>query len=178
MQTSKASVDVVLRQAGAADAAGLAAHAELTFRLAWSAFNRQQDMDDYCGEHFTPDAVAADLASEGVRVVLAESEGALVGYLKTVEGAPCLDLPATLPIEIARCYVTPAWHGRGVAEAMMLHTLKRARESGCDLLWLAVWEQAPRARAFYARHGFSVVGRLPFQLGQDLQEDLVVARRP
>ena len=69
MQTSKASVDVVLRQAGAADAAGLAAHAELTFRLAWSAFNRQQDMDDYCGEHFTPDAVAADLASKGVRVV-------------------------------------------------------------------------------------------------------------
>ncbi len=178
MQTNGASGDFVLRQAGQADASALAAHAELTFRVAWSAFNRQEDMDEYCGEHFTPDAVAADLAGQGVRVTLAESAGALLGYLKTVDGAPCLDLPATLPIEIARCYVAPAWHGRGVAEALMLQTLERARESGCDLLWLAVWEQAPRARAFYARHGFAVVGRLPFQLGQDLQEDLVVARRP
>lgn len=178
MQTNGASGDFVLRQAGAADATALAAHAELTFRLAWSAFNRQEDMDEYCAEHFVPAAVAADLAGAGVRILLAESEGGLVGYLKTVDGAPCLDLPALLPIEIARCYVTPEWHGRGVAEALMRHTLGAARQRGCDLLWLAVWEQAPRARAFYARHGFVAVGRLPFQLGQDLQEDLVVARTP
>ena len=45
-----------------------------------------------------------------------------------------------------------------------------------DLIWLGVWEQNPRAIAFYTKWGFVEVGAQTFRLGSDLQRDLVMAR--
>jgi ribosomal protein S18 acetylase RimI-like enzyme len=53
--------------------------------------------------------------------------------------------------------------------------LDEARAHGHDVLWLGVWEHNARARAFYARWGFSEVGEMNFLLGSDPQRDLVLA---
>jgi ribosomal protein S18 acetylase RimI-like enzyme len=86
----------------------------------------------------------------------------------TVEG------PA--PLELKRLYVARAWHGRGVAQALMDAALDAARARGARTLWLGVWERNPRAVAFYGKYGFTRVGEHTFLLGADPQTDWVLAR--
>jgi ribosomal protein S18 acetylase RimI-like enzyme len=54
--------------------------------------------------------------------------------------------------------------------------LDQARQWGCDVIWLAVWEENPRAIRFYEKHGFQKAGVKTFQLGAELQHDFVMAR--
>ncbi|MEV3938082.1 GNAT family N-acetyltransferase [Glycomyces sp. NPDC049804] len=59
-------------------------------------------------------------------------------------------------------YLDPAHQGRGIGEALLAKAKRRRRE-----LRLHVFEQNTGARAFYARHGFTVVGG-----GSDNEEGL------
>ena len=44
-------------------------------------------------------------------------------------------------------------------------------------MWLGVWEHNRRALAFYRKRGFKVVGAHIFQVGDDAQNDLLMARK-
>jgi len=55
-------------------------------------------------------------------------------------------------------------------------SLDEAGAKGCDVMWLGVWEQNERAIAFYRRWGFLEFGHHAFMLGNDLQNDLLMAR--
>jgi ribosomal protein S18 acetylase RimI-like enzyme len=52
-----------------------------------------------------------------------------------------------------------------------------ARAEGATL-WLGVWEENPRAIAFYAKWSFVVVGQKTFLVGDDPQTDHVMQRSP
>jgi RimJ/RimL family protein N-acetyltransferase len=43
-------------------------------------------------------------------------------------------------------------------------------------MWLDVWSLNKRAIRFYSQWGFETFGRQPFRLGNDIQEDLLMAR--
>jgi ribosomal protein S18 acetylase RimI-like enzyme len=72
--------------------------------------------------------------------------------------------------------VESRWHGQGFAAALMGLVVALARRRGRRTHFLAVWEHNPRAIAFYRKQGFEEVGSQPFQLGQDVQTDRVMAR--
>jgi ribosomal protein S18 acetylase RimI-like enzyme len=74
-----------------------------------------------------------------------------------------------------RIYADREWHGRGVAAALMRACVAQARDWRCDVVWLGVWEDNPRAIAFYEKTGFRAVGRQTFLLGSDVQHDLVMS---
>jgi ribosomal protein S18 acetylase RimI-like enzyme len=67
--------------------------------------------------------------------------------------------------------------GKGIGAALMTECLMRARSSGCDAIWLGVWEKNQRAIHFYERWGFSIVGERGFKLGSDMQNDLIMSKR-
>ena len=77
-------------------------------------------------------------------------------------------------MELQRLYIAADWHGRGIAQQLMETALAIAIDSGCDTLWLGVWEDNPRAIAFYNKYGFQAVGEHSFRLGEDLQRDIVM----
>jgi diamine N-acetyltransferase len=64
----------------------------------------------------------------------------------------------------------------GVGAMLMQACLDEAVKQGCDTVWLDVWEPNVRARAFYRKWGFIEVGTQLFQLGSDLQHDLILQR--
>ena len=170
-----------IRLATPDDASALAAAASIFFRDTFGAANRPEDMADYLAHAFSETRQRAELTESSARVSIATATDAgIVGYVHVRLGAqPPADssAPPGRSAEIARLYADRRWHGRGLGAALMAAAVASAVEWGAELLWLAVWEQNPRAIAFYAKHGFVDVGRQEFQLGADRQRDRVMARR-
>ncbi len=77
-------------------------------------------------------------------------------------------------IELWRFYVLREWHGQGIAQALMERVRAEAAARGAATLWLGVWDQNPRAQAFYRKCGFVDVGDHVFLFGTDPQRDRVM----
>ena len=170
-----------IRLATPDDASALAAAASTFFRDTFGAANRPEDMEAYLGSAFSETRQRAELTESSARVLIATTSDAdIVGYVHVRLGAqPPADssAPPARSAEIARLYADRRWHGRGLGAALMAAAVATAVQGGAELLWLAVWEQNPRAIAFYAKQGFVDIGRQVFQLGADRQHDRVMARR-
>jgi GNAT superfamily N-acetyltransferase len=82
--------------------------------------------------------------------------------------------PRGKAIELRQFYVLSDWHGSGAANALMHWVLDTARLRGGDDLYLSVFVDNARARAFYARYGFVEEGRYAFMVGDHADEDIVM----
>ena len=170
-----------VRQATPADAALLSRLGEATFRDTFESENTPEDMAHYLAETFAPQRQAAEIADPANTVLLAERQSAsgeteLVGYVHLAAGPAPAAVQGPAPLEIKRLYVGRAWHGQGVAQALMDAALDAARSQGAQTIWLGVWERNPRAAAFYRKYGFARVGEHTFMLGTDVQTDWLLAR--
>ena len=172
---------VALRVATPADAAPLARLAARLFAEAFAADNTPEDMAGYLASAFTEERQRRELEDPGSRVWIAVPPRAaapedVAGYAQVRRAAGPACVTARRPAELARLYVDRAWHGRGVANALMDACLAQAEAWECDGVWLGVWERNARAIAFYERRGFRRVGTQTFLLGRDVQTDLVMER--
>ena len=77
-------------------------------------------------------------------------------------------------LEIERIYVTSRLKGQGVGRQMIKRSKQIALEKNLDFIWLGVWEQNPKAIAFYEKMGFQPIDKHVFQLGKDAQTDLIM----
>jgi ribosomal protein S18 acetylase RimI-like enzyme len=169
-----------LRPATVQDAAALSAFAERVFLETFGKDNTGEDMEAYARSTFSPELQAREIAEPGSFMLLASApDGSLAGYahvMQTEVPAEVAAADASLAtLEIRRFYVSKAWHGMGLAGQLMAETMRQAAARGARRLWLGVWEHNPRAIAFYRKQGFEIVGSHPFQLGGDLQTDLLMA---
>lgn len=117
---------------------------------------------------------AAELADPRIITLLVESGEEAIGYAQLREGEVpgCVTGPGA--IELWRFYVLREWHGQGIAQALMERVRAEAVARGAATLWLGVWDQNPRAQAFYRKCGFVEVGDHVFLFGTDPQRDLVM----
>jgi ribosomal protein S18 acetylase RimI-like enzyme len=168
-------VSSALRRAVAGDAPSLAVLAERTFRDAFGGRNSPEDMDLHCARHFGPDAQAREIADRGIVTTLAISSGQIIGFSQMMPSRIHAHVVARRPAELNRLYVAAAWHGKGVAQALLKDAMKSAKDAGADCLWLGVWEHNPRAIAFYRKCGFEDVGSHHFMLGTDRQRDVIMS---
>lgn len=170
------TVPAIVRQAEVSDAEALADLAEATFREAFGSQNNPEDLELHCAEQFGPSLQRAEIEDDSLSTLLAEVDGGLAGFAQVRHFAPKDCVGGERAAELARIYVRSAYHGRGVAQAIMGGVIEVAKAVGADRLWLGVWEENPRGIAFYRKFGFREVGRHIFQVGNDPQRDLVMAR--
>jgi GNAT superfamily N-acetyltransferase len=135
-------------------------------------------MAQHLASSYGPALQRAEIADPAMRTLLAEHEGAPVGFAQLRRSVPPACVTSPEPVEILRFYVDRPWHGRGVAQRLMEAALAEASALGAASVWLGVWEHNPRAAAFYRKYGFVEVGAQEFVVGQDRQRDLVMLRRP
>ena len=167
--------DVVIRRATIEDAASVAMLAERTFRETFADANNAADMDAHCARAYSLVQQRLEIADPAIDTFVAEvSGGASAGYAMVRGGAAPGAVQGPSPIELWRIYVDREHHGRGVAQALMTECIGAARARGGLTLWLGVWEQNPRAQAFYRKLGFVDVGAHTFVLGDDRQTDRVM----
>ncbi|HXW96371.1 MAG TPA: GNAT family N-acetyltransferase [Gemmatimonadales bacterium] len=164
---------LVIRRAEPGDATLLAALARRTFRDAFGAANRPEDLEAHLDAHYTPDEMAAELADPSWCTLLTEVDGQAAGYAQLAAGdPPCEGGPGG--IMLSRFYLEQAWVGRGIAGPLLAAVRREALARGARYLWLTVWEQNPRAIAFYRKEGFDEIGETTFTVGSDPQRDLVM----
>lgn len=165
---------LAIRPATPADAEALAEFGERTFRDAFAADNRPDDVESYVAATYSVERQRADLADPLRTTLVVESGGRLVAYAQLRAGPPPSCVTGPSPLELLRFYVERASHGRGVARTLMDAVRSAARAGGAETLWLGVWERNARAIAFYAKCGFRDAGSQPFILGSDRQTDRVM----
>ncbi|NUQ16903.1 MAG: GNAT family N-acetyltransferase [Sphingomonas sp.] len=114
-----------------------------------------------------------NLTDPQVAIRVADNDGEIVGF---VELAP-KKLPyetAAPAIELRRLYLKSSAHGRGIADELMKWALQEAAARGAQELVLSAYVDNTRARRFYERYGFEVVGKYDFMVGSQADEDLIL----
>lgn len=165
-----------IRQATVADAETLTDLAARTFYDAFADMNTPQNMKAYMSQAFTVEQLTAELSDNRARFLVAEADGAIVGYSKLLADKvpPCIT--GQNPIELSRLYVDKKYLGLGVGNDLMEASLNEARSLGHRSIYLGVWEHNHRAQSFYFRWNFRVAGSHIFQMGSDAQMDWLMER--
>jgi ribosomal protein S18 acetylase RimI-like enzyme len=139
------------------------------------------------GHLYTPadlKAFLADLSPDGFREELADPTYAIRIAFDGAEAAGYCKLgPLGLPVEVERpavelrqLYLLRPWHGRGIAQALMDWALEEARMRGAEAIFLSVYSDNHRAKAFYRRYGFAFVKPYHFMVGEQADEDEIWKR--
>jgi diamine N-acetyltransferase len=172
---------VRIRRGVDGDAPSLAELAAITFPLATPQSSEATAVVSFIRDVLSAERFTGYLADPTRIVLVAEADGALVGYAMLVAGDP--DDPevaaavTTRPtIDLNKFYVHPDCHGSGAASTLMTGAIDAARAAGARAMWLGVNNENDRANRFYEKHGFAVVGTKHFLLGDRLEDDFVRER--
>jgi len=172
-------MNVLTRFAGIQDAETLA-------RIGWTSFdeafadhpaNHPDDMRIYMNEAFSVETISADLREPDTIYLIAEIDNEAVGYAKLKVNSREDGITGEKTFELCRLYALDKFIGKGVGRALMLKSFELAKEKGCDVFWLGVWEFNFRAQQFYEKFGFEKCGEHIFQLGSDPQTDWIMQKK-
>jgi ribosomal protein S18 acetylase RimI-like enzyme len=167
---------VTIRSGVPADASALAELAARTFIDTFTANTHPDDMKVYVAEAYGPVQQGRELADPDINTLLVHVDDLLAGYAQLRRKPAPACVTGERPIELWRFYMSQGWHGRGIAQQLMQAVEGGARRAGAGTLWLGVWEQNERAKAFYRKCGFVDVGSHIFLVGSDPQTDRIMTK--
>ena len=160
---------ITYRDLTADDAAALADLHRRSFVETFAHLYRPEDLQAFL-EQLSEEGFRKELLDGEHRIRFAEAGGVPIAFVKLG--------PITLPVEPARpalefrqLYVLKAWQGAGVAQALSEWAIGQARRLGAEELYLSVFTENHRAKAFYRRYGFTYVGPYKFMVGEQADED-------
>jgi GNAT superfamily N-acetyltransferase len=164
-----------IRHASPADASMIAALGAETFTVSFGAQNTPENLAAHLRKAFGPGVQARELADPAYTYLIPEVDGLVAGYALVYTGHTPACVTGPSPVEVLRFYVVQDFHGTGTAQALMHACAEEARRRGGRTLWLGVWSLNPRAIRFYEKCGYRNVGSQTFMLGDDPQQDRVLA---
>lgn len=160
------------RDAVPADAAALKALFAESFVDTFGHLYRPSDLQEFLDGN-SEARWLGNLSDPQIAIRVAENDGELVGF---AELAPKkLPYETSAPaLELRRFYLKKQAHGTGIAQRLMGWLLAEAGQRGAAELVLSVYVDNHRARRFYERYGFEVVGKYDFMIGSHADEDLIL----
>jgi len=160
---------ITYRDAVPEDATALADLHRRSFVETFAHLYRPQDLAAFL-EQLSEKGFRGELLDGEHQVRFAEADGKPVAFVKLG--------PITLPVrpprpalEFRQLYVLSQWQGAGVAQALSQWAIDQARRRGAEELYLSVFTENHRAKAFYRRYGFTYVGPYKFMVGEQADED-------
>ena len=151
--------------------------AQASFLETFAGILAGADIVAHCARNSSPAAFVVWAEDGGSVVTIAEhADGAApIGYTLLVPPDLPIDRSAT-DIELRRIYALSLAHGTGLGPALMERAIDDARSLGMTRLLLGVLGRNMRARAFYERCGFAIIGERRYLVGSTLYDDLVYGR--
>jgi len=98
------------------------------------------------------------------------------GFLKLNIDNAQTDLMDPSALEVEKIYLLKAFLSQGLGKQMILFSIERAAQHAKQYLWLGVWESNFPALAFYKKMGFKQFGSHDFDMGGDIQTDLMLKK--
>jgi len=170
---------ISVAKANPATATRLATLGRQTFLETFTDAAPAADIAVFLDQVYGPNIQLAELRDPRYTYLLAEMQGELVGFTKLWRDS-ALGLPdgevAVGRLEIKQLYVAQDWIGTGLGAALMRRCLTLAEAEHAAALVLGVWEHNQRARTFYERFGFKVIGQHEFHIGTDVSTDLIMRK--
>ena len=108
--------------------------------------------------HFSTAAIAALLARDDTRFIVAERNGHLLGFVQITLGARHDQVQGSLTAEVVRLYVQRRFQGQHLGMRLLQQAANLARAEGTTQLWLTAWVGNPHAIGFYAAQGWRDIG--------------------
>jgi ribosomal protein S18 acetylase RimI-like enzyme len=166
------------RLAGPGDAQALGEFMARNFVAAYGHCSTPANIAAAIDEHYGEQAQARQIADATRCNLIAEGDaGTWLGHAQLHFDGPMPALVEPRPAaEVARFYVDTAFHGMGVAQAMLLEVERIARSRGAVALWLSVWQEQPQALRYYEKSGFVRAGSLVFVVGDDPKDDWLMVK--
>lgn len=145
-----------------------------TFYETFSEANTEDNMKQYLEEGFSFEKLSAELNDNNSETYFAILDDTIIGYLKLNSGPSQTELKDDKALEIERIYVLKEFHGKNVGQILYNKAIQIAKQNKADYVWLGVWEENPRAIAFYKKNGFVEFDKHIFRLGNDEQTDIMM----
>lgn len=139
-----------------------------TFHLACPKDSNRDLQSAYISKHLSCENFKQILSSDNHNVWVALDKKEPIG-LAVLERL--FDESAML----SKLYVLPAYHGNGVAYKLCSILLKYVKETGIKNLSLTVYSENLKAKSFYEKLGFKLVGEIDFRMETELHKDHVYA---
>jgi len=99
------------------------------------------------------------------------------GFLKLNIGNAQTDIMDPEALEIEKIYLLKKFTAQGLGKELIKFAIKRAQQQNKTYLWLGVWEHNFSALAFYKKMGFTQFSTHGFDMGGDIQTDLLLKKQ-
>ncbi len=167
---------ISIRRAALDDANFLTDLGERTFLEAFGSRMAAPDIRAHIAKTYSVNLLASELADPRSIFLIASIGKEASGYAALVADARHECIEDASAMEIKRFYALKKFWGRDVGAALMERCLDTARRKEYSTIWLSSWKLNDRANVFYRKWGFEAVGEQLFVVGDDVQEDFIMAR--
>ncbi|WP_022942066.1 GNAT family N-acetyltransferase [Psychromonas hadalis] len=147
-----------------------------TYRDTFSDNNSEALMQQYFNDAMTSEKLLQEINTQGSYFYFIYLNNEVAGFLKVNEGQAQTDKVTENSLEIERFYIGKQYLRNGLGKQLMEFVCELAKKSNYASLWLDVWEGNCAALAFYKKQGFYQIGEHPFDMGGDIQTDLLFKR--
>ena len=104
------------------------------------------------------------------------TEAKLAGFLKLNVDDAQTDIHDPNALEVEKIYILKDFLSQGLGKELISFAIERANKKDKKYLWLGVWEHNFPALGFYQKMGFNQFGEHDFNMGGDIQKDLLLKR--
>jgi len=171
------SSGTTIRPARLSEAPALSDLMRRTFVAANGHCSTPENVGAFLAQAYTPERQAREIRDPDTLTLIVEQDGAWAGFAQLRWGTvPPPEVTLRPAVELGRIYLDAAFHGKGIAALLVTHLLAAARLRHSRSVWLNVWQESEQAIRFYRKHGFQIVGRSIFQVGDDPKEDWVMTQ--
>lgn len=147
-----------------------------TYNETFKDSNTSSNMKDYLDKAFNVNKMQEELLNINSQFYFIYANEELSGYLKLNESMAQTEINDSDSIEVERIYVLKEFHGKALGSALMNKAIEIAEKLKKKYIWLGVWEKNYKAKRFYKKNGFYLIGQHSFFMSDDEQTDLIMRK--
>lgn len=171
------SKQITIKPASDCDFQSISEISKQTYIETYFDFFEQEIFEAYLEEKFNPLQIRKELNNNNIIYLIACCEGEIIGYAKLKNQSSPDTIDWKNSMEIERLYVLKEFQSLKIGSTLIQKCIEKATNLNCSNIWLAVWENNPKAINFYKKMEFEINGTINFNLGKKTLNDFLMIKK-